>query len=291
MTEGIYPALITPFTKDDKIDKKTLCDVIDVLISKGISGFYVGGSTGEALLMSLQERMDVLETAVGHVLGRVDVIAHIGCQHTQDSIQLAKHAQKAGAAAISSLPPIFYKYSLRELEQYYLDIAGAVDVPLILYNAPALTGVSFNAKNTANLFANSKVAGIKFTAHNLFEMQRVIVAFPGKTIINGHDELFLNTMVMGVRHAIGSTFNFMPEKFVQMQKLFKEGKLEEAYQVQNTVNTIVEGLMEVGVFRGVKGMMRLLGMPVGDCRKPFAPLDADELQKLEPLAKLCANLS
>ena len=283
--EGIFPALITPFTTTGQLDEAAARRVIQYNMDKGVDGFYVCGSTGESLLMNMQQRKRILEVVVDEVQGHAKVLAHIGCFHTGDSIALAEHAASVGADAVSSLPPFYYKFTLQELTRYYLDIAEAVGVPMIVYNAPALTGVSFDQSNLGGIFANENVVGVKFTAYDLFQMQRLIAAYPDKLIINGHDELYLPSLSIGSRCAIGSTFNFMAEVFIQIRKLYLEKRLDEAAEMQNKANAVIAVLIEVGVFRAVKGMLNLLGLEVGECRKPFLPLTKQEYAQLEAALK------
>lgn len=287
MKKGIYPALVTPFTESGELDAYALSSLVDRLLGAGVSGFYVCGSTAEVMLLSLEERKRILKIVSAQVAGRADVVAHIGAQRTEDTIELARHAAECGVQAISALPPIYYKYSLDELTQFYLDIAATAELPLIIYNAPALSGVAFNTENTGRLFAEKRILGMKYTSYDLYEMQRMIAANPDKVFINGHDELYLNTLVFGLQHAIGSTFNFMPGNFLRLREKFEAGDMAGAYQEQDRINRVVSGLIKVGVFRGVKGMMQLLGLPGGYCRRPFLPLSAEQMKSLEPLAALC----
>ena len=286
MDKGLYPALVTPFKPNEELDENALIDCVEKQMRMEISGFYVGGSTGEFILMSLEERKRLLEIVCQTAKGKKAVVAHIGCQRPRDSIELARHAAENGACAVSSLPPLYFKYTLDELIAYYAAIADAVDLPLIVYNAPALANVEFNAENTRPLFRHERISGMKFTSYNLFEMQKILAEHPDKILINGHDELFLNTLSFGLKHAIGSTFNFMANKFAAIRRTFLAGDMDRAYALQLEANQVISALMEVGVFRGVKGMMRIQGMPVGDCRAPFKPLTLEEMHRLEAVAPL-----
>lgn len=279
--EGIFPALITPFTKDNRIDREALRRVIEFNIGKGVSGFYACGSTGEALLMTMDERRELLEAAAECINGRTALLAHIGCFHTGDSIILARHAASLGVDAVSSLPPFYYRFTLEELTRYYLDIVDAVPLPMIVYNAPALTGVSFDSGNLKPIFERKEVIGVKFTSYDLYQMQRLISAHPDKLIINGHDEIFLPGMAAGSRVAIGSTFNFMADLFIANRAFFLENRISEAAALQDRANRVIEVLIRLGVFRGVKGMLNVLGLACGDCRKPFLPLKPEEYRQLE----------
>lgn len=278
---GIFPALITPFDSSGGLNEAALRRVVRYNINKGVQGFYVGGSTGEALLMSMEERKRALEIVMDEVAGKKPVLAHIGCIYTGDSIELAKHAKEVGVDAISSLPPFYYKFTIKELTGYYLDIVEAVPLPMIVYNAPALTGVSFDNSNLGDIFASEQVVGIKFTSYDLYQMQRLIKGNPNKVIINGHDEIYLSSLTVGSQCAIGSTFNFMAEVFIKIYEAYLAGELEKAAQLQDRANDVIEKLISVGVFRGVKGILNILGLDCGECRRPFLPLTSHEYKLLE----------
>lgn len=282
---GIIPALVTPFTSD-RVDEAKLDAVVEHLIQQGSDGLYVGGSTGEALLLSNRERKQVLNRVIKQVNGRCKVIAHIGALSTEEAIDLADDAMEHGADAISSIPPIYYGYRAKELEQYYLDIVNTVKAPLLIYHVPALSGQPLSDENIANLFANDNIVGIKFTAYDHFRMQCLIQKYPDKAVINGHDELYLSSLCIGSECAVGSTFNFMAPKFMKLKAAFEAGDMEAARKMQGEANLIIETLIRVGVFRGVKGLMRLQGIDAGECKRPFLPLTQDEIEKLETVLPL-----
>ena len=278
---GLFPALVTPFKEDESLDEYGLGLLVERLVRQGADGLYVCGSSGEAMLLSLEERKRVLEIVMDAAGGCLPVVAHIGCQRTADTLELAIHAQLQGARAVSSLPPIYYKYTIRELSAYYGELLEAVSLPFIVYNAPALTGVFFDQNNIAEVFAHPNTCGMKFTSYDSYRMQRLVSQYPGKTIINGHDETYLPALALGVECAIGSALNFALGNFRQVFKSFQAGDMEAARNGQDQINRIVDILLEVGVFRGLKGVLSLLGVPAGNCRRPFMPITNQELKKLE----------
>jgi len=283
---GIYPALITPFDENGGINMQAIEQIIESAITKGVSGFYVGGSTGESYLLSVEERKQVLETVVKVVGDRVRIIANIGMFATEHGISLARHAQQLGIAAISSVPPFYFKFNMDEYAAYYSEIADAVSVPMIIYNIPAMSGVHFGKQDIDRLFKKENIIGMKHTSYDLFQMQQVIEEHPEKSVFIGHDELLLSAYAAGARAAIGSTFNFMAEKFIVIENLFKQKKLEEALIIQGQVNSVVEVLVEIGVFKGIKAALKMQGIDCGVCRKPFTPLsEADEKRLAEVLEK------
>ena len=283
--KGIYPALITPFDEKGRINPEMVQKVVDSCLAKGVSGFYVGGSTGESYLLSLEERREMLEHVVKAVDGRGDVIANIGVFATEQGVELAKHAEGLGVSAISSVPPFYFPFSLEEYVQYYNDLADSVNVPVIIYNIPAMSGITFKTADIERFFANEKIIGMKHTSYDLFQLERVLKKFPEKNIFCGHDELFLSASAVGVQAGIGSTFNFMAEKFVKIQKLLAENNWAEAALIQEEANAVIEELCKIGVFKGVKVALKLQGMDCGECRKPFQPLRDEQAAELEQVLR------
>ncbi|MCL2864420.1 MAG: N-acetylneuraminate lyase [Lachnospiraceae bacterium] len=285
---GIYPALLTPFDHAGNLNAVALEKVIEHNINKGVRGFYVGGSTGEFLLLSMEERKELLVLVTAIVSKRVDIIVNIGAFATEHTIDLARHAESLDVAAISAVPPFYFKFNLSEYLNFYADIAKAVSLPMVIYNIPVLTGVHLDQKALEQLFAIEHVVGMKHTSYDLHQMQRIIEKFPDTSVFGGHDELFLPAYSLGARAAIGSTFNFMAEKFITLEKLFIAGEMEKALILQGEINKIVEVLTEIGVFKGVKAALRFQGIDCGECRKPFMPLSLAEEEKWhKTLEKYC----
>ena len=274
--QGIFPALVTPYDENGKINAAAAQNLIEHLIRQGISGFYVGGSTGESYLLSLEERKQFLEIVIQAVAGRVPVIASIGVVATEHGIELASHAAWAGASAISAVPPIYFSFSKEEYIKYYEDLAMATNLPLIVYNIPAMSGVQFSKADLERLLSNDKIIGLKHTSYDLFQLQQLIENYPEKSIFIGHDELTISGLAVGAQASIGSTFNIMADKFIKLYQLFEEKKLDEALIIQGEINRTVEVLLKVGIFKGIKEVLKLQGFNCGECRKPFLPLSEEE---------------
>jgi N-acetylneuraminate lyase len=285
--KGIFPALLTPFDKNDCVNTKVLEEITEYNIKKGVDGFYVDGSTAEAFLLSDQERLSVLESVSKVAKGKATLIAHIGCISTKQAIALAKEAKEMGYDAISSVAPFYYKFSFQEIKKYYFDIVDAVDLPMFIYNFPAFSGVNLTVDNIKEFLTDDRFLGVKHTSNDYFALEQFKAAFPDKLVYNGYDEMFLAGLAMGADGAIGSTFNLMAEKFIEIQKLFKENKIEEARAVQKQANVIIQALCKVGVMQGEKAVMDALGFDMGPARAPFAPLsDAQKKELLDTVMPL-----
>ncbi len=288
---GIFPALLTPFDGSGRVDEASLRKLVSVNIGRGVNGFYVCGSTGEAFLLTQEERKRILEIVLSEVAGRVTVICHIGAIGTEFSIQLARHAAKAGADAVSSIPPIYYKFSAQEIVGYYRDIADAVDIPVIPYSFPALSGVTLTTDLIRLLRDHPRVVGVKFTSNDLFQLERMKNDDPDLIVYSGFDELFLAGLTMGADGGIGSTFNFMPEKYLGIMDCVRRGDLAEAHTLQREANDVIQVLIGTGKLLGAhKFLVELQGIPCGECRRPFLPLTDADKAHLRDVAKRHLNL-
>ncbi len=273
--KGIFPALLTPFGKDGKINEKALEELIEMNIKKGVDGFYVSGSTAEAFLLSEEERKSLYSMVKQIVGDRKTLIAHIGAVSTEQAAEYAKVAEQEGYDAISSVAPFYYKFSLDEIKQYYFDIVDRVNLPMIVYNIPAFSGVSMGADTLGEFLRDDRFLGVKHTSNDFFALNNCKRMFPDKIIYNGYDEMMLAGLSMGADGGIGSTYNFMAEKFVKLYQEFQAGNLSAAQHIQDEVNVIIQALAKVGVMQGEKAILCEMGLDFGGCRKPFAPLTAE----------------
>jgi N-acetylneuraminate lyase len=282
---GIYPALITPFDKNGQINHDSLRKLVRLNLKKGVQGFYVGGSTAEAFLLSMDERKQILEIVAAEAQGKAEIIYHIGCIYTGHAIELGKFAEKVGVSGISSVPPFYYKFSFDEIRDYYFDIIDKVDLPMVIYNFPALSGVTFSMDNIRELTDNSKIIGIKHTSYDLYQLEQIRALDEELTIFNGHDEVFIGGLALGADGAIGSTYNFMAEKFIAIEKLYRANQIQKAQQIQIEANRIIDLLVKGGVFPGIKYILDLMGIDCGECRKPFHPLSEEIKVKLREITE------
>lgn len=274
--KGIFPALLTPFDKNDRVNTQVLCELVDYNLKKGVNGFYVGGSTAEAFMLSEEERLLVMKTVSERAKGKCTLIAHIGCISTAQAIKFAKAAQEMGYDAVSSVAPFYYKFSFREIKKYYFDILNAVELPMLIYNFPAFSGVNLTIDNIKEFLNDERIIGVKHTSNDYFALEQFKTAFPGKVMYNGYDEMFLAGLSMGADGAIGSTFNFMAEKFIKIRQLFLQNDVEGARKIQQEANAIIQALCKVGVMQGEKAVLDALGFDFGPARAPFESLTEEQ---------------
>ena len=295
---GIMPALLTPFDASGEVTTPAIHQLIEFLLASGVSGFYVNGSTGEGLLLSVNERKQVLEAALDAVNGRVPVIAHVGAVSTRDAVELAKHAAGAGAAAIAAIPPIYFGVDFAAIKAHYQQIVAATrGVPFWLYHIPGATGVHLTPDQFAELIWIDGVRGVKFSATNYYEMRAILEH--GQTIVgqdfrvmNGTDEMLLAALVMGAHGAVGSTYNVLAGHFVRLFDAFTVGDLAQAETLQYEANRIIRPLLSVPHIPALKAILKREGIDCGLPRAPLRPLTEDETTWLvRELSKLETSFS
>ncbi len=271
--DGFWPALITPYTPDDQVNLPVVRALVDYQLGKGVSGFYICGSTGEGAFQTVAERTQIAETVMEQVAGRVPVIVHVGSAVLNDSVRLAAHAQAIGAAAISSIvPPVVY--DARGVVPFFERLAAAApELPFL----PYLFGYSKDAMALMHDLAHiPTLAGTKYTAPNMYEMNR-IVTFRGEgwTVFSGMDEQAMLGMLYGAAGVIGSTLNFMPGAYREILAACRAGNMADALAMQQRANAVTTLLISKGFVGAFREVMCLLGFDCGRPRLPNLPL-ADE---------------
>jgi N-acetylneuraminate lyase len=283
----IFSAIITPMYENEQVNYSALEEIVEVQIKDGVEGFYCCGSSGEGLLLTLEERKKILETILKQSRGRVPVISHIGTIRTSDVIELARHAKSVGADAVSMIPPYYYKFTMDEIIGYYETVMQNVPgIKVIVYNIPQFTGIEFSKNNADRLLGNPGVIGVKFTSQNLYSMERICDAYPEKLLMNGFDEQFLGALSMGAAATIGTTVNLFSPLFLDLRRLYKEGKMKEALKKQKEINLRVEVMCRTNIFAAVKYGWTLRGIDCGNCRAPFKPLSDSDKEMLKDLYDL-----
>ena len=272
---GIFTALLTPFDANNKINEEALVQLVKHNLKLGVQGFYVGGSTAEAFLLTTEERKQVMRI-VKAAAGDAKLIAHIGSISEDEAIALSLVAKELGYDAISSVAPFYYKFSFEEIKNYYFRLAEVSGMPVIVYHFPAFSGVSMGVKEISTFLDRDEFIGIKFTSNDFFTLEQVRAKYPNKLIYNGYDEMFLAGVSMGADGGIGSTYNFMADKFVKIHELFKNNEIAEAQKLQKEANRIITILCQIGVMQAEKEVLNQLGMPFGICRKPFGEPTAEQ---------------
>ena len=279
---GVYSAILTPFNEDGSIREHAIKELVDFQIERGIGGFYVNGSTGEGMVMSEEERMQVVEAVVKASAGRAQVIAHVGTTSTDSAVRMAKHAEKVGADGISAISPFYYKHHISFVMEYFTAIAQATEIPFLVYQMSE--GTSLTNDNILELYKNPNVAGMKYTADNLEVLSKFKESRPDKLVFMGHDAMLLAALTAGADGDIGAFPNAMPGGFANVFKNFHAGNYAEALAEQKQINryiAIMKKYMLSAVQAPLKAVMREYGVDCGlSMRRPAKGLDEETAARL-----------
>lgn len=268
--KGIFSALLVSFDEDGNINEKGLREIINHNIDVcKVDGLYVGGSTGENFMLSTDEKKRIFEIAKDEVKDRVTLIAQVGSVNVKEAVELAKFVTDLGYDAISAVTPFYYKFDFNEIKEYYNTIINSVDNKMIIYSIPFLTGVNLSVEQFAELFENTKIVGIKFTSGDFYLLERVRSRFKDKLIYSGFDEMLLPATVLGVDGAIGSTYNVNGLKAKNIFTAAREGRIEEARQLQRESNDFISDVLSNGIYNSLKLILSEMGVNAGYCRKPM----------------------
>lgn len=285
--EGIIAAPYTPMDHNGEINPSKISDYAKKLKGDGLSGVFICGTTGEGMLMTLEERKVIAEEWVKYQQSDFKVIVHVGTTSAKQSQDLAQHAQKIGAYGTSSMAPLFLKpNTIAPLVDFCAQIASAApDIPFFYYHIPIISGIELSMTDFIE-DAKLKIpnfVGIKYTHGNTVEMKKCNEADAGKWIIfNGFDEKLIDALSVGVFNAVGSTYNYMSPIYLSMIEDFKKGKIKEAEEKQNKSRDIIKILFENGgpMVAG-KAIMKMVGVDCGPCRLPLTPLSEKTILNLE----------
>lgn len=287
---GVMPAMITSFNKDESINKEGLRNIINHSINEKVNGLYVTGSTGETFLMSSEEKKKVIDIIVEEVNGRVPVIAHIGSIGTKITTDLAEYATKAGVDGLSALPPFYYNFTNEEIFNYYSDIAKSSDLPIIIYNIERANLMDIDTLK--KLAAIENIKGVKYTAatHFNFEVIKKEIGNYFK-IYNGMDQMAISGLISGADGLIGSFYNLMPEIFVQIFENIKNGNIAEAKKLQIKANVIILYAVKKSGYSFIKMALNWMGIDSGYVRKPFTSFVDKDIEKeiKKDLKVLCSE--
>lgn len=277
---GVIPALVTCFDENGEFDELRQRSVVRFLLDKKVNGLYLTGSTGESFMMSPQERMRVVETVVDEVQGAVPVMAHVGAISTRLSIELAQQAEVAGVDAISSVPPFYWKFTDDEIFDYYRELTSSVGLPMVVYNLELAGLVGYSLiKRIAGI---EGVGGIKYTAPTHDEIMRIKEEIGRDFLVySGADQMAMSGLMFGADGIIGSFYNMMPELFMKLYEAVRAGDLETARELQTHANAVISYSHAFSYVSVIKRSMKWAGADAGYCRRPFAPLSAEDEEVLK----------
>ncbi len=272
--QGIIPAFYACYDKDGQVSAPAVRALAKYLLDKGVKGLYVGGSSGECIYQSVAERKQTLESVMEVVRGKLTVIAHVACNNTADSRELAAHAESLGVDAIAAIPPIYFHLPPSAIAKYWNDISDAApNTDFIIYNIPQLAGVALTTPLLQEMLKNPRVVGVKNSSMPVQDIQ--MWRDEGAVVFNGPDEQLLSGLAAGAAGGIGGSYAAMPELYMEIVKCFQSGQLEKGREIQNECCRIIYKMCSAqgNMYAVIKEIIRLQGGPdVGGVRAPLLNL-------------------
>lgn len=269
--EGIFPALVTPFTDNGKsIDEEKLRILVNHCIELGVHGVVPGGTTGEFVNMTIEERKRLLKVVLDEVNGRVPVIAGTGASGTDKALEMTKYAKDLGAEAVLIVTPFYLKPADRGIYEHYNTIASKVEIPIILYNIPQCTGVELSWQMVEDLAQIPNIVGLKDSSGQLRYILAVLEKVRDKiNVLCGHDEVVIAALAAGCSGAILASANVIPDIWVQIYNHVKNGELQKARELQYKIQKIARIIAGSGAV-GTKEALNMMKIKVGPVRGPLS---------------------
>ena len=272
--QGVIPAFYACYDDLGAVSATKVRELTRYLIGKGVKGLYVGGSSGECIYQSVEERKLVLENVMAEARGKVTIIAHVACNNTSDSQALAAHAESLGVDAIAAIPPIYFHLPDYAIAKYWNDIsAAAPNTDFVIYNIPQLAGVALNGSLLKEMLKNPRVIGVKNSSMPVQDIQ--MWKDEGCIVFNGPDEQFLSGLAAGAIGGIGGTYAVMPELFLKMNELIEKGDIPAAREIQYKADRIIYKMCEAhgNLYAVMKEILRrMYGLELGGVRAPLPGL-------------------
>jgi 2-dehydro-3-deoxy-D-pentonate aldolase len=292
MFSGLIPAMVTPFDEWGEVDLGAVEAVVERFIEAGVSGISPLGSTGEATHLLAEERQRFVEEIVRIVAGRTPLVVGVGAAGTREAVELARHAESVGADAVLVVSPFYWKVGEEALFNHFATVAESVEMPVLVYNLPMLTGVDLSPSLIGRIAAECpNVSGLKDTVteynHVVSVLQEIKPARPDFSVLCGWEDLILPSLLAGADGSICAFANVAPELFVDLVRSARDGDLERAAEVHRRVLTLVTlGAYSDPPISAIKLAMNRLGVPISPAvRGPALPVPEEAHEKIEDVLR------
>ena len=281
--EGVIPAFYACYDEAGEVSPERVRSLTQYFIDKGVKGVYVNGSSGECIYLSVADRKLILENVMEVAKGKLTVIAHVACNNTKDSVELAKHAESLGVDAIAAIPPIYFRLPDYSIAKYWNDMsAAAPNTDFVIYNIPQLSGTTLTPALYAEMRKNPRVIGVKNSSMPTQDIQ-IFVAEGGEDhiVFNGPDEQFISGRVIGAKAGIGGTYAVMPDLFLKLNQLIIDKDLDRAKELQHAINSVIYKMVNgrANLYAVMKEILRLNeDLDIGSVRAPLEPLSEGDYE-------------
>lgn len=287
--EGVYVALVTPFTEDYEVDYEKLKDLCNWLIEEGVDGLVPGGSLGEYATMTNEERAKMVETVIEAAAGRVPVVVGTAAPSTKQAVYWLQHAKEHGAAGVMALPPINYKPLESEVIEHYRALSE-VGIPIIAYNNPRDYPTDLTPELLSKIAQFENVVAVKEFSGDVRRMQEILEKTDLEVMV-GVDDLALEGALVGATGWISGVPNALPKEGIELFRLGREGKVTEGLELYQHQLPLYRFDKSPQLVQYIKYMMELAGRPVGPTRPPRLPLSQEQYKEVEEAFHFAKKMS
>ncbi len=281
---GIIPPLTTPFTAAGDVYEAGLRDLVEFQIAGGSHGLFICGTYGSGPIMTLEERKQVHELVIDQAKGRIAVVAHVGTASTAQSVELAKHAEAAGADYVASISPFYHRHDERTIVEFFRELVAAVDIPVYVYNNPKASGVEI-APSFLRRLADVGVQGIKDSGFGYIEFAHFVLEmaddYPDFRLIVGTEGIALPAFMAGAKGCVSGLANAFPELMVELWDAFVAGDYEKAAPLQMRVIKARKLLhIPSSTNAACYAVLHARGVDVGVPKRPILPVTDDKAAQM-----------
>lgn len=288
--KGVIPAFYACYDDEGNVSPDRVRMFAEYLLKKGVKGLYVCGSSGECIYQSKEERKLILENVMEAVGGKMTVIAHVACNNTVDSVELAAHAEKMKVDAIAAIPPIYFHLPDHAIADYWNAISGgAPNTDFVIYNIPQLAGVALNIPLYKKMLENPRVIGVKNSSMPVQDIQMFKdVRGEDSIIFNGPDEQFAGGRIMGADAGIGGTYAVMPELYLEADRAVRDGEFSRAREIQYRIDRIIYKMCEChgNLYAVMKEILRGKGVDIGRVRSPLPDILPEDREIIQESSRM-----
>ena len=273
MLSGVMTALVTPFT-NNQVDVPAIKKLVDYQMTNGVSAIVPCGTTGEAATLNDSERDLLLETILERVNGKINVIAGVGTNNTNNTVQLAKRAEQLGASHALVVTPYYNKPTQNGAYEHFKAVSENISIPIILYNVPSRTGFNLEPDTVARLAELNNIVAVKEATASMSQACEILLKCPSDfSLLSGDDFTFLPLMSIGGSGIISVVSNVAPAGFVELYNSYINKDLETAKQIQMRLWGLMKSMFVSTNPVPVKAALTLMGFIKNELRLPLIPLE------------------
>ncbi|MBE8722414.1 dihydrodipicolinate synthase family protein [Sphingobacterium pedocola] len=281
---GIYPAVLTPFTANGDIDYEMFAKNTEAQIAAGIHGIIIAGSLGDAAVLETEEKFELLSYAVELAGGRVPVILNIAENTTKNAVSFALKAKELGADGLMLLPPMRYRADDREVVAYFKSVAAATDLPILIYNNPVDYGTLVSLDMFEEMKSCPTIQAVKESTRDLANVTRMKNRFGNRfKILGGVDTICLETLFLGADGLVAGLVDAFPNETVALYNYSKSGNIDKAVEIYRWFMPLLELDIHPKLIQYIKLAATAEGISTPHVRAPRLPLIGEEADRINKI--------